>query len=153
MYFTPRGVNASLPSASCSSNGAFRDRWSLLTQQYREVADPAHLLPISDAMNNATLYGCWQRLGAFGQFVSTASVARDVDELRKALGEEGVSGYFSSYGTGIGLTCQHVPRRRGFALSWTALNMSRTTVCWVVLAGPLLVILWMLGETVFWEIY
>ncbi|KAJ5161212.1 hypothetical protein N7492_006604 [Penicillium capsulatum] len=100
----PRGVNISLPSASCFPNNAFRDRWSLLTQQYREVADPTHLLGIFDAMHNATMHGCWQMLGDFGRFISTASVARDVDEIRKALGEEDVTGYFVSYGTGIGQT-------------------------------------------------
>ncbi|KAI1111617.1 TAP-like protein-domain-containing protein [Nemania sp. NC0429] len=53
-------------------------------------------------MNNATLYACRQQLGDFGRFVGTASVARDLDEIRRALGEEQLTAYFVSYGTGIG---------------------------------------------------
>lgn len=34
--------------------------------------------------------------------LSTAFVARDLDELRKALGQRQLDGYFVSYGTGIG---------------------------------------------------
>ncbi|KAJ5980326.1 Peptidase S33 tripeptidyl aminopeptidase-like C-terminal [Penicillium waksmanii] len=99
----PRGVNLSLPSGACYPQDAHRDRWSLLSLKYREEA-PSSQLEVLDAMNNATFFACQQRLGDFGRFVSTASVARDLDEIRKALGEEDVSGYFVSYGTGIGQT-------------------------------------------------
>ncbi|KAH7175915.1 hypothetical protein EDB81DRAFT_28870 [Dactylonectria macrodidyma] len=74
----PRGVNTSLPSMSCYSNDAFRDRWSLLTRKYREESNPLDQLYISDAMNNATFHTCHERLGDFGRFINTASVARDL---------------------------------------------------------------------------
>lgn len=86
----PRGVNTSLPSASCYLHDAVRDRWSILTGQYREVSDPTHQLEIADAMGDAVFSACHQRLGDFGRFVSTATVARDVEEIRKALGEDEV---------------------------------------------------------------
>jgi pimeloyl-ACP methyl ester carboxylesterase len=109
----PRGVNLSLPAAACFTQNGFRDRWSLLTQRYREEA-PKGQLEIMDAMNNATFFACQQRLGDFGRFVSTASVARDLDEIRKALHEEEVTGYFVSYGTGIGQTYVNMfPNRTG----------------------------------------
>ncbi|KAJ5711759.1 hypothetical protein N7488_005915 [Penicillium malachiteum] len=97
----PRGVNISQPSLSCFPHDAIRDRWTLLTNQYREESTPMKQLVVSDAMNNATFYACWKNFGDFGRFVGTASVARDLEEIRKALGEDGVTGYFVSYGTAI----------------------------------------------------
>ncbi|KAI0430437.1 alpha/beta-hydrolase [Xylaria sp. FL1042] len=101
----PRGVNASLPAASCYPANAYRDRWSLLTGQYREVSARAEAqLELADAMNAALFQACWERNGDLGRFVSTAFVARDLDEIRKALGEDELTGYLVSYGTGIGQT-------------------------------------------------
>ncbi|KAJ5659758.1 hypothetical protein N7507_006209 [Penicillium longicatenatum] len=109
----PRGVNFSLPAAACFPQDSFRDRWSLLALRYREEAPKAQL-EAADAMNNATFFACQQRLGDLGRFVSTASVARDLDEIRKALHEEEVTGYLVSYGTGIGQTYVNMfPNRAG----------------------------------------
>ncbi|KAJ5420276.1 hypothetical protein N7465_002795 [Penicillium sp. CMV-2018d] len=109
----PRGVNFSLPAAACYPQDGFRDRWSLLALRYREEAPKAQLEAM-DAMNNATFFACQQRLGDFGRFISTASVARDLDEIRKALREEEVTGYLVSYGTGIGQTYVNMfPTRAG----------------------------------------
>jgi len=102
----PRGVNSSLPTASCYPHVENIHHWSLLTGQYRETSepDPVRQLKIADAMNNATFYACRQRLGDFGRFVTTASVVRDLAEIRKALNKEELTAYFVSYGTGIGQT-------------------------------------------------
>lgn len=101
----PRGVNTSQPAISCYPYDADRDRWHMLTGLYREEsADPETLLRWADAMNNATLRACWERHGDLGRFMTTALVARDLEEIRKALGEEELTGYFVSYGTGIGQT-------------------------------------------------
>ncbi|KAJ5295999.1 hypothetical protein PENANT_c001G03869 [Penicillium antarcticum] len=109
----PRGVNFSLPAAACFPQNSLRDRWSLLALRYREEA-PKSQLETADAMNNATFFACQQRLGDFGRFVSTALVARDLDEIRKALHEEVVTGYLVSYGTGIGQTYVNMfPHRAG----------------------------------------
>ncbi|KAK6856428.1 hypothetical protein PG995_006615 [Apiospora arundinis] len=103
--FDPRGVNASLPIVSCSPHDADRDRWSLAWQKYRAAVDSNPMqLNLMDAYNNATLRACWERQGDLGRFVSTAFVARDVEEIRKALGEEELTGFMVSYGTGIGQT-------------------------------------------------
>ncbi|CAN8099104.1 unnamed protein product [Discula destructiva] len=103
--FDPRGVNASQPAVSCFPYDADRDRWAMLASVYREEsADPDALLRWADAMHNATLFACRERLGDLGRFMTTALVARDVEEVRKALGEEGLTGYFVSYGTGVGQT-------------------------------------------------
>lgn len=101
----PRGVNASQPAISCFPYDADRDRWSMLATQYREAtADPDSQLRIMDAMNNATLHSCFKRHGDLGRFMTTALVARDLEEIRKALGEDELTGYLVSYGTGIGQT-------------------------------------------------
>ncbi|CAG8061597.1 unnamed protein product [Penicillium olsonii] len=100
----PRGVNMSLPAVSCFPHDVLRDRWSLLTRQYREVTNPMHQLEIADAMNDAMFYACRQRVGDFGRFISTASVARDLEAIRKALDEDEVTTYLTSYGSGIGQT-------------------------------------------------
>lgn len=101
----PRGVNASQPAISCYPYDADRDRWSALTGQYREQhSDPETQLRITDAMNNATFHACWKRHGDLGRFMTTTLVARDLEEIRKGLGEDDLTGYLVSYGTGIGQT-------------------------------------------------
>ncbi|KAI0148361.1 alpha/beta-hydrolase [Xylariaceae sp. FL1272] len=101
----PRGVNASLPAFACYPYNADRDRWSLLTGQYYEVsASPAAQLEIADAMADAVLHACWVQHGDLGRFMGTAFVARDLEEIRKAIDEEELTGYLVSYGTGIGQT-------------------------------------------------
>lgn len=98
----PRGVNVSLPSAACFPHNSYRDHWSLLRGQYREESNHVAQLKVADAMNNATLYACLQQLGDFGRFISTSSVARDLEEIRKSLREKELTAYFVSYGTGLG---------------------------------------------------
>lgn len=101
----PRGVNASQPAIACYPYDADRDRWSALTGQYREQhSDPETQLRITDAMNNATFHACWRRHGDLARFMTTTLVSRDLEEIRKALGEDELTGYLVSYGTGIGQT-------------------------------------------------
>lgn len=101
----PRGVNITLPSIACFPYNADRDRWSMLTNQYREVsASPEAQLEVADAMNNATFRACWERHGDLARFVGTSFVARDMEEIRKRLWEAELTGYLVSYGTGIGQT-------------------------------------------------
>lgn len=103
--FDPRGVNGSLPSISCYPYNADRDRWSQLTDQARvEFPEPRTQLLLTDAMNDAIFNACFQRYGDVGRFMTTAFVARDVEEIRKALGEDKLTAHMVSYGTGIGQT-------------------------------------------------
>ncbi|GKT63903.1 alpha/beta hydrolase family protein [Colletotrichum tofieldiae] len=100
----PRGVNITQPSISCFPYDVDRDHWSLITGQYLEVSDAKRQLNIADAMNDAIFKACWETHGDLGRFVGTAFVARDMEEIRKALGEDELTGYLVSYGTGIGQT-------------------------------------------------
>ncbi|KOS17883.1 putative hydrolase [Escovopsis weberi] len=101
----PRGVNASLPAISCYPFDADRDHWSLISGQYREVSSsPRAQLELADAMNQATFAACLEMHGDVPRFLGTAFVARDLEEIRKAIGEDELTTYFVSYGTGIGQT-------------------------------------------------
>lgn len=103
----PRGVNASLPSTKCFPHNAHRDRWALYANQYIEQShggSPRPQLEILDAMNDAIFNACKEVHDDFPRFVSTALVARDLEEIRIAMGEDELTGYLVSYGTGIGQT-------------------------------------------------
>lgn len=102
----PRGVNTTLPSASCFPYNADRDRWWQLAHRYREVAthDTEGQLAVADAYFESMFAGCENILGDLGRFVGTGLVARDIDAIRSALDEPELTGYLMSYGTGIGQT-------------------------------------------------
>ncbi|KAL6860023.1 hypothetical protein ACO1O0_004048 [Amphichorda felina] len=105
LSFDPRGVNASLPAISAFPYNADRDHWSLFTGQYREAtADPRAQLEVADAMAEAIFRGLWERDGDLPRFMTTALVARDLEQIRLALGEDELTAYLVSYGTGIGQT-------------------------------------------------
>lgn len=100
----PRGVNISQPSISCFPYDADRDRWSLFTSRFYREVDPRDAMLKADAMNEAVLTACKRKYGDVAGMLTTAFVARDLEEIRKALGEDALNGYFISYGTGIGQT-------------------------------------------------
>lgn len=101
----PRGVNISLPAISCFPHDADRDRWALRLFQYRETsASPRAQLEFADALYQSIMHACWELHGDLGRFMGTSIVARDLEEIRKALGEDELTGYLVSYGTGIGQT-------------------------------------------------
>ncbi|UNI18122.1 hypothetical protein JDV02_004412 [Purpureocillium takamizusanense] len=99
----PRGINMSQPMLACVPYDADRDRWDLLTSQtLKEVGRPETHLRLLDSMNDATFRACHELHGDLPRFMSTAFVARDLEEIRKALGEDELTGYLVSYGTHIG---------------------------------------------------
>ena len=111
----PRGVNISQPTIACFPFDVDRDHWSLLTSRYpTESTNPRQQLQVADAMNDAIFRACYEKHGDLLRFMSTASVARDLEELRKAAGEDEVTGYLVSYGTGLGQTYVNMfPDRSG----------------------------------------
>lgn len=53
-------------------------------------------------MQEAVMIACRQKYGDIPRFLTTAFVARDVDAIREALGEDVLTGFMVSYGTGVG---------------------------------------------------
>lgn len=102
--FDPRGVNMSEPGIGCFPNDAFRDRWNGLASQFYEtgLGNPLRHLQLADSMAEATMKACLEQWGDIPRFLSTAFVARDINAIREALGEEEIWGYMVSYGSGIG---------------------------------------------------
>lgn len=112
--FDPRGVNASTPHISCTPRDAYKDRWNLLTQYYREKGDKMAVLQRLDSYYQGYFASCYDRYGDVLQHLTTATVARDMDSIRQALGEEELYYYGVSYGTGLGQTyTQMFPDRVG----------------------------------------
>lgn len=101
----PRGVKNSQPWISCFPYEADRDRWRVLTSRfYRESSDVRLTMLTADAMNESILKACKDKYGDIGGMLGTAFNARDLEEIRKAMGEEELNGYFISYGTEVGQT-------------------------------------------------
>ncbi|TKY86942.1 hypothetical protein EX895_004230 [Sporisorium graminicola] len=98
----PRGVPATQPSISCFPHDADRDRWKLITNRSYKEGDPRQTMLVADAMNEAVFKACQAKYGDVAGMLTTTFVVRDLDEIRKAMAEEQLSGYFVSYGTEIG---------------------------------------------------
>ncbi|KAK0517729.1 hypothetical protein OC834_007994, partial [Tilletia horrida] len=76
--------------------------------------DPEAQFEIADSYANALMQGCRQRLGDLPRFINTVAIARDMDLIRDALGEEETNGFFLSHGTSLYITySQLFPDRVG----------------------------------------
>ncbi len=114
----PRGVNATYPAISCFASDAHRDRWRMLTGKNRRLVGNTvalQQLRVADAMNDAMFQYCLFKYGDLPRFMTTASVVRDLENIRQALGEDELTGFMVSYGTGIaqtyaGMFPEHVGR-------------------------------------------
>ncbi|KAG6006404.1 hypothetical protein E4U21_007070 [Claviceps maximensis] len=101
----PRGVNMSQPAIACFPHDVDRDHWSVRLSEFRESSpSPRAQLEFADVMNDSIFAACKELHGDIPRFLSTAFVARDLEEIRKALREDDLTGYLVSYGTGIGQT-------------------------------------------------
>jgi pimeloyl-ACP methyl ester carboxylesterase len=93
--FDPRGVGASVPALSCEPNF-----FSGVRPNYIPASAPAEQVLINRAKAYAA--GCEQRFGWLLPHMTTEDVARDVDSIRAALGQQKINYYAFSYGTYIG---------------------------------------------------
>ncbi|KZO93652.1 hypothetical protein CALVIDRAFT_485521, partial [Calocera viscosa TUFC12733] len=84
--FDPRGINQSEPRVDCWENDEQRAVYARAVQQL--PSDGKSSLAEVDAWYEVMANGCAERSAEAIQHVSTAFVARDVDRLREALGEE-----------------------------------------------------------------
>jgi pimeloyl-ACP methyl ester carboxylesterase len=97
--FDPRGTGESSPAIDCLSD-------SDLDAYIAGDPDPDNRAEVKDLVDNQAEFwaGCEKESGDLGAHVSTIEVARDMDILRAALGEEKLRYFGFSYGTRLGAT-------------------------------------------------
>ncbi len=93
--FDPRGVGASEPEFACGAPG---ERLELLAGIELPVDTPEEI-----AAGEAAANLCIQSMGAVGGLLHSEYVARDMDEIRKALGVDEISYMGFSYGSVLGV--------------------------------------------------
>lgn len=96
--FDPRGTGASRPAIDCIDDYDVLDTATDLTPN-----DEAARQAQTDAVI-AQAQSCIERTGEVIVHMTTASTARDIDVLRRALGEEQISFFGTSYGCRLGAT-------------------------------------------------
>ena len=93
--FDPRGVGASVPALHCEP-----DFFSGVRPNYIPASAAAEQVLINRAKTYAA--DCEQRFGWLLPYMTTADVARDLDSIRIALGQQKINYYAFSYGTYLG---------------------------------------------------
>lgn len=93
--FDPRGVGDSGPEFACGESG---DQLALLSEVDELIDEPDEI----DAVE-AAVELCSDSMGSAAGLFGTDFVARDMDEIRKALGERQISFLGFSYGSVIGV--------------------------------------------------
>ena len=93
--FDPRGVGASEPSFACGAPG---ERIALLKSIDGDIDTPDEI-----AAGEAAANLCIESMGAIGALLHSEYVARDMDEIRKALGAQQISYLGYSYGSALGV--------------------------------------------------
>ena len=93
--FDPRGVGESEPAFACGASG---ERLELLAAIDMPIDSPEDI-----AFGEAAANLCIQSMGPIGGLLHSEYVARDMDEIRKALGVEQISYLGFSYGSALGV--------------------------------------------------
>ena len=93
--FDPRGVGASEPAFACGESG---EQLELLAAIDMPIDSPEDI-----AFGEAAANLCIQSMGPIGGLLHSEYVARDMDEIRKALGVEQISYLGFSYGSALGV--------------------------------------------------
>ena len=97
--FDPRGVGQSTPSVDCKVN---QETQGIYSQPFPTPFDvDGHALVEKD---KAYIKACQQKNGDILSHLSTANVARDMDQIRALLGEDKLNYLGFSYGTFLGAT-------------------------------------------------
>ena len=89
----PRGTGLSAPSIDCI------DDYDLYFASFDTAEDPAGE---SERLARAFVDGCFERSGEILDHVGTNNAARDIDMIRRALGEDQISYFGFSYGSELG---------------------------------------------------
>ncbi|MCO5995786.1 alpha/beta hydrolase [Actinoallomurus rhizosphaericola] len=95
--FDPRGVGQSRPAVRCLT-GKQLDRFFEADTSPTDQAELNNLVDVSKMWADE----CKTRIPTLLPYVGTANAARDIDVLRAALGDKGLTYYGASYGTFLG---------------------------------------------------
>ena len=94
--FDPRGVERSQPAFACGDPG---EQLALRASVEDDVIDTPEEIAAGEAAANL----CIESMGPVGGLLHSAYVARDMDEIRKALGADQISYLGYSYGSALGV--------------------------------------------------
>ncbi len=94
--FDPRGVESSEPAFACGNPG---EQLALRASVEDDVIDTPEEIAAGEAAANL----CIESMGPVGGLLHSAYVARDMDEIRKALGADQISYLGYSYGSALGV--------------------------------------------------
>ena len=94
--FDPRGVGFSEPTFACGAPG---EQLALLNAIEGELIDT----PQEIALGEAAAQLCIETMGPAGGLLHSEYVARDMDEIRQALGVDQISYFGFSYGSALGV--------------------------------------------------
>lgn len=94
--FDPRGVAASEPVFACGEPG---EQLALLNSIEGELIDTPEEIAAGEAAANL----CIETMGPVGGLLHSEYVARDMDEIRRALGADTISYLGYSYGSALGV--------------------------------------------------
>ena len=94
--FDPRGVGRSEPVFACGAPG---EQLALLNSIEGELIDTPEEIALGEAAANL----CIETMGPVGGLLHSEYVARDMDEIRRALGAETISYLGFSYGSALGV--------------------------------------------------
>ena len=94
--FDPRGVGVSDPAFACGAPG---EQLALLNSIEGELIDTPEEIALGEAAANL----CIETMGPVGGLLHSEYVARDLDEIRRALGADTISYLGYSYGSALGV--------------------------------------------------
>jgi pimeloyl-ACP methyl ester carboxylesterase len=97
--FDPRGVGQSTPSIDCQANQETQGIYSVPVPTPLDIDVDAYVAKVQSYVDL-----CLANNGPILEHVSTANVARDMDALRAAVGDEQLTYLGFSYGTFLGAT-------------------------------------------------
>lgn len=101
--FDPRGVGLTEP-VDCGESGPREDELNETLDASPDTAKEAEAYAASETMRNQR---CGRNAGELLPWVGTNNVARDLDVMRQALGDEKLNYLGYSYGTQLGATYMH----------------------------------------------
>lgn len=99
LSFDPRGINGSVPLASCYPTNEAR-------QQLSEVRDveTVHDSPEAFAWTQNFVKACADNMGEYASYINTPQTAADMNSILDAVGQESLYYWGFSYGTILGQT-------------------------------------------------